>query len=77
MVLMHMNDPPRPRRELYRIFVHDRPPLSNKARYPVSNRAVDFSKSSTAILRNDFHQKLRSKRKVALRPGELGGGGRG
>lgn len=59
------------RRELYRIFVYDCPPLTKKAHFPVSKRAVDFSKSATAKFRSAFHAELKCLRKVALRLGRL------
>jgi len=59
------------RRDLYRIFVYDCPPLAKKAHFPISKRAVDFSKSDTALFRNAFHAELRRLRKVALRLGRL------
>jgi uncharacterized LabA/DUF88 family protein len=37
----------------------------------VSGRAVDFKRSDEALFRNDLHTKLRSKRKLALRLGQL------
>ena len=59
------------RRDLYRIFVYDCPPLTKKAQFPNSGKPIDFSKSPTAIFRNGFHQELRCLRKVALRLGRL------
>jgi uncharacterized LabA/DUF88 family protein len=38
---------------------------------PVSKKAVDFSKSREAIFRLELHERLRGKRKVALRLGHL------
>lgn len=59
------------RRELYRIFFYDCPPLEKKMHNPVSKRAVDFSKSDEAVFRLALHQRLLSKRKLALRLGHL------
>jgi uncharacterized LabA/DUF88 family protein len=59
------------RKDLYRIFVYDCPPLLKKAEYPVSRGTVDFSKTDTAIFRLKFHQELKCLRKVALRLGRL------
>jgi len=59
------------RRELYRIFVYDCPPLQKKAEYPVSRQTVDFSKTETAQFRLAFHHELKCLRKVALRLGRL------
>lgn len=59
------------RRELYRIFFYDCPPLEKKLHNPVTKRAVDFAKSDEAIFRLSLHQRLLSKRKLALRLGHL------
>ena len=59
------------RKELYRIFVYDCPPLAKKSEYPVSRKPVDFSLSPVAKFRNSFHDELRALRKVALRLGRL------
>jgi uncharacterized LabA/DUF88 family protein len=59
------------RRDLYRIFVYDCPPLAKKAHSPISGRPVDFARSSTATFRLQFHLQLKSLRKVALRLGRL------
>lgn len=57
--------------DLYRIFFYDCPPLEKKVHNPVTNRALDFSKTATAIWRRDFHTELKKTRKVALRLGYL------
>ena len=59
------------RRELYRLFVYDCPPLKKKAHYPVSRKSVDFSKDALAIFRDGLHSELIKLRKVALRLGRL------
>jgi uncharacterized LabA/DUF88 family protein len=59
------------RKELYRIFVYDCPPLTKKAQLPISRRTIDFSKTDTAIFRMQFHEELKCLRKVALRLGRL------
>jgi uncharacterized LabA/DUF88 family protein len=59
------------RRELYRIFVYDCPPLAKKAHTPLGKTAVDFSKSGVALFRSAFHSELKCLRKVALRLGRL------
>lgn len=61
------------RRELYRIFFYDCPPLLKKYHNPISKKAVDFSKSHEAVFREELHRRLRSKRKLALRLGHLSG----
>ncbi len=57
------------RRDLYRIFFYDCPPLAKKVHNPVTKKAIDFSKTPSAIWRNAFHDELRKLRKVALRFG--------
>jgi len=59
------------KRELYRIFFYDCPPLTKKEHNPVTGKAVDFSKTPTAVWRLAFHEELRRMRKVALRLGYL------
>ena len=59
------------RRELYRIFFYDCPPLEKKLHNPVTKRAVDFAKSDEAVFRLSLHKRLLSKRKLALRLGHL------
>jgi len=59
------------RKDLYRIFVYDCPPLLKKAQFPISGKAVDFSKTEIANFRLQFHQELKCLRKVALRLGKL------
>ncbi|CAE6802968.1 NYN domain-containing protein [Paraburkholderia aspalathi] len=59
------------RRELYRIFFYDCPPLQKKMHNPISKQAIDFGKSSEAIFRLELHEHLRGMRKVALRLGHL------
>lgn len=56
---------------LYRIFYYDCPPLDKKAHLPISNKAIDFSKTEQCIFRKGLFSCLRSKRKVALRLGYL------
>jgi uncharacterized LabA/DUF88 family protein len=59
------------RRELYRVFFYDCSPLQKKMHNPISKRAVDFSKSPEAIFRQELHARLLTKRKLALRLGQL------
>lgn len=59
------------RRELYRIFFYDCPPLTKKMHNPISKRIVDFAKSAEAAFRLQLHEHLRGRRKVALRLGHL------
>lgn len=56
---------------LYRIFYYDCPPSSKSVYHPLLKKTVDLSKSISFTWMNTFHELLRSKRKVALRLGEL------
>jgi len=56
---------------LYRIFFYDCPPLTKKAHHPVTSKPIDFSKTSVAAWRFQFHEELKRLRKVALRLGAL------
>jgi uncharacterized LabA/DUF88 family protein len=70
MCLSHL-DQKDGRRELYRIFFYDCAPLSKKAHHPLTGKAIDFSKTPTAVWRRGFHDRLRCSRKMALRLGYL------
>lgn len=59
------------RHDLYRIFFYDCPPLAKKLQNPIDKKGCDFSKSREAVFRNELHAKFRTKRKVALRLGNL------
>jgi uncharacterized LabA/DUF88 family protein len=59
------------RRDLYRIFVYDCPPLAKKVERPVSKAPLDFSKTHVSLFRLRLHEELKSLRKVALRLGRL------
>ena len=70
----HLSDGSRPnksRRDLYRIFFYDCPPLEKKLHNPISGKAIDFSRSTEAEFRRELHRALLTKRKVALRLGHL------
>lgn len=69
--LKHLDDKDTGRRELYRIFFYDCPPLTKKAHNPVSKKPVDFSKTKEAAFRLELHSQLKKQRKVALRLGRL------
>lgn len=56
---------------LYRIFYYDCPPMSKKVFHPLTNKTVDCQKSSLYIWMNDFLTILKSKRKTAIRLGQL------
>jgi uncharacterized LabA/DUF88 family protein len=73
--LLHLNDRDRERRQLYRIFFYDCPPIQKKAHHPLTGRAVDFSRMPEAQFRLTLHDELKRLRKVALRMGRLSGQG--
>lgn len=62
---------PRKKRDLYRIFFYDCPPLDKKLQNPITKKSIDYSKSREAQFRLQLHDHLREKRKVALRLGHL------
>lgn len=71
--LHHINTERRQARadtELYRIFFYDCPPSSRTVHHPITGN-VDLKKTALYKWSTDFHQSLRSKRKVALRLGRL------
>lgn len=68
MVMKHVEN-----EELYRIFFYDCPPFSKKVHNPISGQLIDFSKTPTAVFRNELHKSLAKMRKVALRLGEVRG----
>ena len=51
--------------------LYDCIPFEKKMHNPVSKRSIDFAKTDEAIFRHELHQKLKSKRKLALRLGKL------
>lgn len=59
------------RRNLYRIFFYDCPPLVKKMHNPITRVAIDFSKTREAQFRSELHATLLSKRKLAVRLGHL------
>ena len=65
------NTKPQRRRQLYRIFYYDCPPLTKKAHNPVTGQPIDFSKTRLAAWRLQFFEELKKLRKVALRLGYL------
>ncbi|MCC6391791.1 MAG: NYN domain-containing protein [Bryobacterales bacterium] len=69
--LLHLEDKDAGKRELYRIFYYDCPPILKKAHNPVTKRSIDFSKTPEAQFRLGLHRELVKLRKVALRLGRL------
>jgi len=57
--------------ELYRIFYYDCPPSEKIMYNPLTQKNIDLSKTSLYKWSREFHTELASKRKVALRMGEL------
>ena len=59
------------RKELYRIFYYDCPPLTKRVQNPVSKRGFNFGDTEEAKFRIAFHEELKRLRKVALRLGRI------
>ena len=57
--------------KLYRIFFYDCPPVTKKMHHPLTDMAIDLSRSQTAVFRNSLHDQLKQTRNVALRMGYL------
>jgi len=70
MCRRHMEQPDG-KRNLFRIFFYDCPPLAKKEHHPLTGKAVDFARTPTAKWRLTLHHELRQLRKVALRLGYL------
>lgn len=72
MVISHLHKKDKsPKDDLYRIFFYDCPPLEKKLHNPISNKAIDLSKSDEAVFRKELHKQIIKKRKMALRLGRL------
>ena len=57
------------KRELYRIFFYDCPPLTKKAHNPLTGKAVDFILDPMwASIRDDLHEHIDGLRSVFQRP---------
>ncbi|MCE7915147.1 MAG: NYN domain-containing protein [Nitrosomonas sp. PRO4] len=59
------------KRELYRIFYYDCPPLEKRVENPVTKKGFTFARTREALFRKQFHQELKCLRKVALRLGRI------
>ena len=68
--LLHINESEEPR-DLYRIFYYDCPPMSRILKHPLTGEDFDFSSGPMTTWFKEFTETLSSKRKVALRMGEL------
>ena len=69
--LRHLKEENKQNRQLYRIFYYDCKPCSKTIYHPLTQKAIDLSKSDTYKWYSEFHEKVVTKRKVALRLGEL------
>lgn len=69
--LKNLNEGESAQRQLYRIFFYDCPPLDKRAHNPITGRVVIFNRGDKARFREQFHNQLKNKRKVALRLGRL------
>ncbi len=56
---------------LYRVFYYDCPPMSKKVYHPLLKKTVDYGKTELYDWMNGFISELSTKRKVAIRLGEL------
>ncbi|MCL2811116.1 MAG: NYN domain-containing protein [Clostridia bacterium] len=57
--------------KLYRIFFYDCPPSAKNVYHPLSKKNVSLRKSSLFAWATEFQSELTTKRKLALRRGEL------
>ena len=62
---------PNHERLLYRCFFYDAWPYDKKAHLPISNRAIDYSRSEQAQFRNELLELLKGEQNLALRMGEV------
>lgn len=58
-------------RDLYRIFFYDCPPARKTIYNPITQKSVNLEKTAQFAWANEFHKELVTKRKTALRMGEL------
>lgn len=68
--MLHISEPDEPR-DLYRIFYYDCPGMTRQMTHPLTGATIDFSKGDGTQWAKDFFEALSSKRKVAIRRGEL------
>jgi len=55
--------------DLYRIFFYDCPPLDKKMEHPLTQKQIDYGKSTRATWRRELHNVLRTSPRTALRLG--------
>lgn len=68
--LLHITAPDEPR-DLYRIFYYDCPGMTRQIVHPLTRNTIDFSTGTVTLWTKKFFDCLASKRKVAIRRGEL------
>ncbi len=68
--LRHISEPDEPR-DLYRIFYYDCPGLTRQIVHPLTGKTINYSAGSMTQWTKQFFDALASKRKVAIRRGEL------
>lgn len=68
--LLHISEPDEPR-DLYRIFYYDCPGLTRQLTHPLTGNVIDFSTGAGTQWTKEFFEKMSTKRKVAIRRGEL------
>ena len=66
-----------PSNHLYRIFYYDCPPVNQNVYHSLLQKTINLGKADTYDWSTDFLAALASKRKVAIRVGELQGRGSG
>lgn len=71
MCLKHLKTRYGEKSRLYRLFFYDCPPLEKRVHYPISKQSLTLGQTDEAKFRRAIHQRLVSKRKVALRLGRL------
>ena len=57
--------------QLYRIFYYDCPPSEKNIYHPLTQKMINLKKTPVYVWCNDFQKAIITKRKVALRLGEL------
>ena len=68
--MLHISEPKEPR-DLYRIFYYDCPPMTRIMKHPLTGEEINFSTGSGTKWANELFAALATKRKIAIRRGEL------
>lgn len=68
--LLHLERTLEPR-DLYRIFYYDCPPMTREMKHPLTGETINYSEKDGTKWAREFYQELMTKRKLALRMGEL------